>query len=1336
MPNEVEIRITANDMTGPAVAGAIARMRALKTATQGLGFQDMSNGINDAIHKMGFLRQEVDKMSFGKIDTAQLGSSLAALKSKIQSLGIADIADVNVQPGRIMSQLQIVKRMVSNAGISDLLDVNVDTAGLARQLDKISSMSAIIPVAFDMSKIPHLGESQSVFHVPVAFDVGRIPDFGNSMPISKAAVAESDLANATMAANDAGYASLPIWSDATRKIIEYSASLNSGTRYNALFGDALDRIIPLVSDLAAVVGGRLSPMFDLYATGAAVAAERALYGLGAAATWAGTKIAGLSDNISKGLPMQDLSIGRFMNLKGHVTLFAGALESIGLPAILASASGFHIMAESIIEVGATLIPAAIAFTAFGAVAVPTVTDLYKILKSTQTVSTAFATHIYPLTGGFQRLADSVRPDVYVLFGEALLIAGHNTGGFSEMVKGAGKALNDLGARFTSAIINGKASDKFFKDATNDLAGWGNLIGNIGGIFGALFKVMPGYAEMLLNVANGFTHVAEDIANSGLGGKIIGIGLAAHGALFYIGLLGTAFAVLSSKGLGAVSGLLEKAAFSVVGLGKAGAIAGEGLMAVSEGAATAAALPWGWISIAAAGIGFLVYQLVTAKSASQQFADSVQNNLLQGPISGLGKALGDTLANATMNANRSFYQFLVTLGQSQSQFNGADANIIHLTQSTKEAAQANENWKAVVALAKDDLSTYRTNLATVSEAFGSTAAAMAAMTAAGVTSTQFLTKNKQQLEQVIIEAQAYDAALRAATDTTGRYGAAQNDLNFAAGDTANALGQQVAAMQKVNQASDSLINTVIGGEQAFIGFEQSIQGMGKDAKVAGASLNLLNTQSLTLANDFYSSAIPAAQKMVDALNLQAISTGDLTKVVATSAVQLLTYAGNNNTARSTVVALINNALGPGTVSLKTLNKWVKDNSTSLGGFNQIVADATIKAGSLAGVLQNQLTAQFRADLLASSGANSAMRNFTDAIINGGTSTQRFASARAVLIHDLENTGLSAHDATGFVNGLQRQIDTLHGKDVTVGVFATGAGGIQITDSMHKALIFKLTHFAEGGRLPGFGGGDRNLALLEDGEAVVDKHRTRKFAPLLRAMGVPGFDSGGLVGMPTWAVGGLSGLIGPDMGAKIQAQMNDVINTWHTLPPSGPGIPLPVGGPGGGSPAQNVALAQRISGWTGGEFQDLVFLWTRESGWNQFARNPSSGAYGIPQALPPSKMGPAANPPQSNVLAQETWGFDYIRQRYGSPSAAWAHELQFNWYDKGGWLPPGLSLAYNGTGRNEFIPSPNSNYMSGMPVVLEMIPGAQSEFDRFMVSWIKNYVRTRGGGNVQIAFGKNN
>jgi hypothetical protein len=110
------------------------------------------------------------------------------------------------------------------------------------------------------------------------------------------------------------------------------------------------------------------------------------------------------------------------------------------------------------------------------------------------------------------------------------------------------------------------------------------------------------------------------------------------------------------------------------------------------------------------------------------------------------------------------------------------------------------------------------------------------------------------------------------------------------------------------------------------------------------------------------------------------------------------------------------------------------------------------------------------------------------------------------------------------------------------------------------------------------------------------------------------------------------------------------------------------PGTGSAAANQNTGKLLAaayGWSSGQnWDDLVKLWNQESGWNNQAENPSSGAYGIPQALPYSKMPKAAWPPRyggkADPTSQISWGLSYIKGRYGSPSAAWAHEVANNWY----------------------------------------------------------------------------
>lgn len=84
------------------------------------------------------------------------------------------------------------------------------------------------------------------------------------------------------------------------------------------------------------------------------------------------------------------------------------------------------------------------------------------------------------------------------------------------------------------------------------------------------------------------------------------------------------------------------------------------------------------------------------------------------------------------------------------------------------------------------------------------------------------------------------------------------------------------------------------------------------------------------------------------------------------------------------------------------------------------------------------------------------------------------------------------------------------------------------------------------------------------------------------------------------------------------------------------------------------------WSAGQFTYLNRLWSRESGWNRYASNPYSGAYGIPQAVPGSKMASAGPNWRSNAVTQIRWGLRYIRGRYGSPRSAWNHELAYGWY----------------------------------------------------------------------------
>ncbi len=102
------------------------------------------------------------------------------------------------------------------------------------------------------------------------------------------------------------------------------------------------------------------------------------------------------------------------------------------------------------------------------------------------------------------------------------------------------------------------------------------------------------------------------------------------------------------------------------------------------------------------------------------------------------------------------------------------------------------------------------------------------------------------------------------------------------------------------------------------------------------------------------------------------------------------------------------------------------------------------------------------------------------------------------------------------------------------------------------------------------------------------------------------------------------------------------------------------PAGGSPKAIARALVAARGWSSAQYDCLVTLWDHESGWNVHADNATSGAYGIPQALPGSKMASAGPDWQNNAETQIKWGLGYISGRYGTPCGAWSSWQAAGWY----------------------------------------------------------------------------
>jgi len=277
-----------------------------------------------------------------------------------------------------------------------------------------------------------------------------------------------------------------------------------------------------------------------------------------------------------------------------------------------------------------------------------------------------------------------------------------------------------------------------------------------------------------------------------------------------------------------------------------------------------------------------------------------------------------------------------------------------------------------------------------------------------------------------------------------------------------------------------------------------------------------------------------------------------------------------------------------------------------------------------------------------------------------------------------------DVGAATRNIQGDFDRLHGK--TVQIHMNGQGLYTITGSIIAASQGKggsgnaAGGLARGGFITGgTPGRDSVFAALMPGEVVVPTRMVKAGAVDHLRGSLPGFASGGQVSGPLTApfVSGMYSSFQNRMtGAEVSA-MRASLKIAEAAAVAAAKAAASAGvsgaGPVGGDAAANKALARRMFPWNiytqWGAFDTLEM---HEAGYNRFARNRASGAYGIPQALPPTKMPFAAQAAGgSHAGPQLSWMFNYIRQRYGTPANAWAqyyaHPGGVGWYAKGGLVP---------------------------------------------------------------------
>jgi hypothetical protein len=775
-------------------------------------------------------------------------------------------------------------------------------------------------------------------------------------------------------------------------------------------------------------------------------------------------------------------------------------------------------------------------------------------------------------------------------------------------------------------------------------------------------------------------------------------------------------------------------------------------------------PLVWVGLAVAGLGALVFWMLNTKTAAQQLYNSIEQQVSGATDfvqANLDMAIGLNKVNAQLTQTPKYLK-VMTGG-----LHGLGGTVVRelnpaWLQLHGVQGQLNSQWASGYG-----------RVAALNKITGSQANTLADLNAIGVKAGTVLTETNAQFRRQEVEIRALVAAqVQLAGFTGGPARAAQNAL------TNTWVNEQLPAIQKITQAEAGLITTITGGASAYDAFELgtktlaqnlraatgisgrasfSLAGLRSSVKLVGAAMGGTSQADYQLNQAFYAQ-INAQQTLIGSLMQQGISQKNLTKVVATSSEQMIGYAGTNKAARSVIVDLINNALGPGTVTLKSLNDWVGRNSTSLSGMNSIIAKSTIRAGALNGVLSTTLNHMEAIALLQAHGGQAAWNTFTTDIEKGTTKSAAFRKAsedvaiqlliqsgdrlpkakKAFEDYAIQGLGLTKSQADKLwktdLPGMQGEIDRLHGKDVHITVttphkfiFAEKSGG---TNNPIGEL--KINQSRKGSKVPGYGGGDKHLYLLESGEAVVSKETTARHARTLAAMGVPGMAVGGLAGLPSM-VPLAANAYGRDAGTAMRLDVRAALTADIKRATAVNKAALKAGSfgnaPPGSGPYQ--AYARKLFprfGWGPNQWAPFNAVVMQESGWNPNAQNPTSTAYGIGQFLDTTWATVGAHK-TSNPYAQIFDMEEYIKQRYGDPAAAEAFHLANNSYDSGGWLMPGRTLAVNNTGRPEKVSPP------GEGITIEFGSAKPSgALERAIWDWLLHSIDVKGGGNVQTALGR--
>jgi hypothetical protein len=721
------------------------------------------------------------------------------------------------------------------------------------------------------------------------------------------------------------------------------------------------------------------------------------------------------------------------------------------------------------------------------------------------------------------------------------------------------------------------------DMTPDLVEIGQVFGNLGHALLGFAAQMPGLAEVMLAGLAGVTHLAASLIDLAGHFKIAGAsaitllfafhefntwGSVAVGALSKMGLAteelsGGFFSLERAAGiLRNVFGILP-AIISRVGSGIAAAgarlpVFGEGIASAGEsmsafgaeaGTAIAGLSTFETLGIAvvAAGLGFLIYKLLSARTAAQQFTASLETMVTKANDFSVLRDAGASLADLALKsaAATAVMNKFGTAAQRGTQL-GTDVGhaAYYVSTAYQQATRDVATYNAAQVQQVGNIARTVQGSEQIAKVYHLTIPqAMGVAQAAGVNLTNALKTQKGQWTQAGDQVRDYMDGLRAMGESTGMVG---HDMLAMAIQT----GLAGTKMDQVNQAFDQFMQTVTGGTGGLAGLETGIEQIGQ--VVGKVSNNLSNsTQNLSLNTKQFAESLKhftgtgasawqnfaqvvgsTAPQLVDwfrnALAMGAISAPKFNEAILDMAKQMMGFAKDSKPAQAALVAFAQNA-GLNIRTFPQLEKAVKDIKDPVKNLGKITGDTTIKLANMSKIAQNlgnvmsgQVTAAISTAALSASHFYTDVNHLTQAQQTGSSagknaaywaqqvahaydqaqsSAQKEATSVGKAGSNTATAGNQSQTATGKVHGFANSLVTAGGQA------QTATGKVQAfnaaLNALHSKSITITTNFvathglkgvtgpsplapgaATGAVIPGYAPGvDDRLIAVGPGEGIL-------------------------------------------------------------------------------------------------------------------------------------------------------------------------------------------------------------------------------------------------------------